>query len=50
MSLYKAVEGEKRFFGKLLVDGESVGVETEKGEKKLFPFSEIASVKREIVF
>jgi ribosome maturation factor RimP len=50
VSLYKAVEGEKRFFGKLLVDGESVGVETEKGEKKLFPFSEIASVKREIVF
>lgn len=50
ISLYKAVEGEKRFIGKLLVDGEQVGVETEKGERKLFPFSEIANVRREIVF
>ena len=50
ISLYQAVDGEKRFFGKLVVEGESVGVETEKGEIRLFPFGDIARVKREVVF
>ncbi len=50
ISLYQNVEGGKRFLGKLLVDGEQVGVETEEGEIRLFPFEAIAQVKREVVF
>ncbi len=50
ISLYQAVDGEKRFFGSLAVDGERVGVETEDGRRLLFELDQIASVKREIVF
>lgn len=50
LSLYRAVDGEKRFFGKLIVQDELVGVETEKGEKKLFSLGEVARIKREVVF
>lgn len=50
ISLYKGVDGEKRFFGKLIVSGEMVGVVNDKGETILFPFADIARVKREVVF
>lgn len=50
VSLYQAVNGEKRFFGKLIVEDQKVGVEREKGDRVLFPFEDIASVKREVVF
>lgn len=50
ISLYKAVDGEKRFLGKLRVEGDRVGVKTEKGECKCFPLEDIASIKRELVF
>lgn len=50
LSLYRAVDGQKKFLGKLKVSGDTVGVVTDKGEEYLFPVSDIASVKREIVF
>lgn len=50
ISLYRAVEGEKRFLGKLVVEENQVGVETEEGAIRLFPFEDVARVKREIVF
>lgn len=50
ISLYRAVDGGKRFFGKLIVRGKLVGVETEKGEEILFPLEEVARIKREVVF
>ncbi len=50
ISLYQNVDGGKRFFGKLIVEGDQVGVETEKGEIRLFPFEDIARVKREVFF
>lgn len=50
ISLYKAVDGEKRFLGKLMVKDDRVGVETEMGECKCFPLEDIASIKRELVF
>ena len=50
ISLYKAVDGEKRFLGKLTVEDDRVGVKTEKGECKCFPLEDIASIKRELVF
>lgn len=50
LSLYRAVGGQKKFLGKLKVSGDTVGVVTDKGEEYLFPLSDIASVKREIVF
>lgn len=50
ISLYRAVGGEKRFLGKLKVQGDQVGVEDDKGECKCFPLEDIASIKREVVF
>ncbi len=50
LSLYRAVDGEKRLFGNLIVDGDRVGVATEGGERLLFELEQIANVKREIVF
>jgi ribosome maturation factor RimP len=50
ISLYQAVDGEKKFFGKLVVEDEMVGIERESGERKLFSMQDIARVKREIVF
>lgn len=50
LSLYQAMNGKKRLFGNLVVEGERIGVETEDGEKLLFDLEQIANVKREIVF
>jgi ribosome maturation factor RimP len=50
LSLYRAINGEKRFFGHLIVDGDRVGVEVEGGERLLFELEQVANVRREIVF
>jgi ribosome maturation factor RimP len=50
LSLYRAIDGEKRLFGHLIVDGDRVGVEAEGGERVLFDLEQIANIKREIVF
>ncbi len=50
MSLYRAVDGEKRFFGQLMVRDGQVGIRTEKGDEKFFPLEEVARIKREVVF
>ena len=50
LSLYRAIDGEKRLFGHLIVDGDRVGVEVEGGERLLFELEQVANVRREIVF
>ncbi len=50
LSLYRAVNGEKRFLGLLTVEGGRVGVALKDGRKMLFEPDQIASIKREIVF
>ncbi len=50
LSLYRALNGEKRLFGHLIVEGERIGVEVEGGERLLFDLEQVANVKREVVF
>ncbi|HHW93600.1 MAG TPA: ribosome maturation factor RimP [Clostridiaceae bacterium] len=50
LSLYRAIDGEKRLFGHLIVDGDRIGVEVEGGGRLLFDLEQVANVKREIVF
>jgi ribosome maturation factor RimP len=50
VSLYRAVDGDKKFIGSLAVEDDCVGVITEDGERHLFPWKDVAAVKREIVF
>ena len=50
ISLYRGIDGVKRFYGSLVVEYDSVGVITESGDRMLFSWDDIAQVKREIVF
>lgn len=49
LSLYKGVNGKKRFYGHLVVGDGTAGVEAE-GKTLMFPLDDIANIKREIVF